>query len=62
MPECCKNCKYWKPKLGNDKEGYCRRFPPRSVIKYSALLESTFPETLKFQWCGEYEWDCGIDP
>lgn len=72
----CRTCKYWELMRGekniheDDREGYCRRFPPVLDIGYMAtqyIIEDEVefptgdsfgfwqqPVVLALDWCGEY--------
>jgi hypothetical protein len=53
----CENCMFWK-NYGDD-EGWCRRYAPRPFVKGDKFIDidalaTYWPETLRFEFCGEH--------
>lgn len=54
--QCCKNCRFSKPRRNSFGEGdyLCLRRPP---VRFSIDEPSGFPDVYDSNWCGEWEAD-----
>lgn len=53
MKKSCENCQYYKQHIDSNC-GQCRRFPPVPVWHYNRI-ETDYPITHKYEWCGEFK-------
>jgi hypothetical protein len=57
---CCKACRFWQP-LPTSPVGSCHRyapvaeFPTADIRHTDEHLPVTWPRTLPFEWCGDFE-------
>lgn len=51
----CEQCEFWQNR-GSTKEGWCRRNAPTAIpTPTRAAMETTWPVTLPWDWCGEFK-------
>jgi len=62
MKDKCKRCLFFKPFDDEEPEsnGQCRRFPPRTYVRYSnrgnpVWSRTSFAQTNPRKWCGEFK-------
>jgi hypothetical protein len=64
--ERCDTCRFWKKDPEDEREGVgeCHRMPPQMIADSDYLLSigdtsspitGFFPETLHWEWCGEWQ-------
>ena len=51
---CCGNCKFWLKNSANLTIGWCRKYPPKTILIQTYDPQSHFPEISFDGWCGEH--------